>query len=1117
MTIENLVFKNFNKKTAIGGAIYAEASKIIVENSSASFFGNSTDDNGTHDNYNAGAIGLYYGSTAVFKNSNVNFTSNTAAGNAGAISVHYGSNMTVEDSNLFFFGNGAKTGGAIYLNEHSSFILKDSNIDFTKNEGFTFPLNEYSSLIFKNSNIKFTDNVGGAIMAGNNSNIAVENSSLLLSGNIAGISLYYRSTAVFKNSNIKITDTIEDAFGGIAFFITEDSNAYFIGSTVAFTNTRGQSASAVYNNSNLTFENSSLLFSGNSADSGGASYLFNNSSLIFKNSDIIFASNTAMLSRYDEGGGAIRINKNSNITMENSTVFFSGNSTDIKGGAIHANSDSKIIIENSTVFFSGNSAGVYGGAIYAENKAVNTDTAILSVSGGDVIFKGNTANGKPNDIYLGENINFELRIGSDSAVSMDGGIKGVKESAFTKTGLGKIELLNNSINEHYGEFNIKQGIVESGASAKTVFGKLNIEADGIYSLINNDASQTTDVGEAKIEGKMEIDVDFNNQRADMLKAALNVTPGASGDVYLGNASKLKLNIYGAGIGERKITIIETQGGVSGRFSNDPFEDLGYKRKVGSNNPALVYTGDSVYITMIQGSDFEKKFGKMTHNQREVARSADRITAAMTPGATVRKEFLDTLNKINQMSKDEDKKRGLDELSGSIIANMLSAGAYGYGNEEILERIRPKMNYENDEISKRVWGQGYTYGRDIDKDENSVEQFKINGYGAEAGADLFTGENSIGGVYAGYERSDGKQEKSKGETEAVGAGLYGGWFGENWNVKGRVYGGKLQYKINRALDLLGEKTKSEIEAYNVKGDILAQYNIWMGEKLSIAPYGHIIGGYVRNSKSREEGRGGANIEIYDGSYGRLEGRLGLGINYAIGRFNLYGKVSAGYVALGERAEYKGEFIDTGEEMEIWGATGGKVTAGTAIGAEYEITNNWSVYANGSGNYYEGGKGYYGNIGVNYSFNAGKKKRTYEIKPIPEEEKAEEISEEKSEQAKDRRDREMIKKYNLNAATFKLNKFDLSEKARETIERQAKEIKKSDYNKIAVKGHTDTTGSKSFNDRLSRQRAQSVYNELLLHGIPAEKMSYDGYGDQVPIFPNTTREGRAANRRAEIYVE
>jgi predicted outer membrane repeat protein len=645
---------------------------------------------------------------------------------------------------------------------------------------------------------------------------------------------------------------------------------------------------------------------------------------------------------------------NSDITFGGNAVNFTSNTANY-GGAIALSDGGSIEFTGDEAIFRNNSATGEGGAIYAEGKAGNTDKTILSVLNGNLIFEGNNANGTANDIYLGENINFELRTGSNSVVSMDGGIKGLENSMFTKTGSGKMELLNGSINKYYGEFKIEQGIVEVNETAEATFGKLNIEANGIYSLVNGNAQQVTTAGEAKINGTLEIDVDFDNNIADILKAKTDTMQGASGKIIIGNTGKLGVNIIGTDEETMRITIIEGNIG-SNRFTNDnPFIVSGYTKTPGGYNYTLDYFTDHIDVVKSKGTTLRTIAG-LTHNQAEVAKIADKISDS----SHRRGEFVEIINRIEAMTDNNAKKKALNEMSGSVIANILSAGVYD--NEELFSRIQPQTK----ETSKKVWGQVYTYGRTNNADENSTEDFSISGYGIEAGADLISAESIVAGVYGLYENSSGEQGESKGDIGALGIGVYGGWFGENLDIKARIYGGKLQYKIDRALETLGEKAESETDGYNLKWDILGQYNIWYKEGLSIAPYGQIKSGYAMNSGTKEKGRDGENIEIYDETYLRVEGRIGVGINYAINRLNLYGKISAGFIAAGDKAQYKGEFLDSAEEMEIWGADAGKINGGLGLGASYEITNSWNAYANINGNYSENSKEYFANIGVNYAF-------------------------------------------------------------------------------------------------------------------------------------------------------
>jgi outer membrane protein OmpA-like peptidoglycan-associated protein len=71
-------------------------------------------------------------------------------------------------------------------------------------------------------------------------------------------------------------------------------------------------------------------------------------------------------------------------------------------------------------------------------------------------------------------------------------------------------------------------------------------------------------------------------------------------------------------------------------------------------------------------------------------------------------------------------------------------------------------------------------------------------------------------------------------------------------------------------------------------------------------------------------------------------------------------------------------------------------------------------------------------------------------------------------------------------------------------------------IEVDGHTDNRGGRAFNKNLSEGRAMAVRDYLRAAGIPSDRLSAAGYGDERPIAPNTTRDGRRLNRRIEFVV-
>lgn len=72
------------------------------------------------------------------------------------------------------------------------------------------------------------------------------------------------------------------------------------------------------------------------------------------------------------------------------------------------------------------------------------------------------------------------------------------------------------------------------------------------------------------------------------------------------------------------------------------------------------------------------------------------------------------------------------------------------------------------------------------------------------------------------------------------------------------------------------------------------------------------------------------------------------------------------------------------------------------------------------------------------------------------------------------------------------------------------------KMGIEGHTDNKGSPELNKRLSGERAASVMNWLVQHGVEQSRLEAHGYGMEKPIEDNDTNEGRAKNRRVEFKI-
>lgn len=79
-----------------------------------------------------------------------------------------------------------------------------------------------------------------------------------------------------------------------------------------------------------------------------------------------------------------------------------------------------------------------------------------------------------------------------------------------------------------------------------------------------------------------------------------------------------------------------------------------------------------------------------------------------------------------------------------------------------------------------------------------------------------------------------------------------------------------------------------------------------------------------------------------------------------------------------------------------------------------------------------------------------------------------------------------------------------------------LKKYPSAKFSIDGHTDSVGSATSNQRLSDSRANEVKNYLIQNGIDEFRLSAVGYGEARPVADNTTKAGRAQNRRVEINL-
>ena len=103
-------------------------------------------------------------------------------------------------------------------------------------------------------------------------------------------------------------------------------------------------------------------------------------------------------------------------------------------------------------------------------------------------------------------------------------------------------------------------------------------------------------------------------------------------------------------------------------------------------------------------------------------------------------------------------------------------------------------------------------------------------------------------------------------------------------------------------------------------------------------------------------------------------------------------------------------------------------------------------------------------------------------------------------------------------FAFNKATLPDEAKARLDKMVSDLKadpKGIY--IEIEGHTDNRGTPEINEKIGMERAEAVKRYLYeQHQVPLHKINVISYGEEKPVAPNNTRDGRAQNRRVVVKV-
>jgi len=105
-----------------------------------------------------------------------------------------------------------------------------------------------------------------------------------------------------------------------------------------------------------------------------------------------------------------------------------------------------------------------------------------------------------------------------------------------------------------------------------------------------------------------------------------------------------------------------------------------------------------------------------------------------------------------------------------------------------------------------------------------------------------------------------------------------------------------------------------------------------------------------------------------------------------------------------------------------------------------------------------------------------------------------------------------------AFFDTNKATFRKEAQPELEKISQRVRNvSSVEAVQITGFTDNTGTADYNQKLSEARASTVKDFLVKNGIDPSKITILGRGANDPVADNSTKEGRAKNRRVEVMVK
>ncbi|MDR1195493.1 MAG: autotransporter domain-containing protein [Endomicrobium sp.] len=1150
LNINGITYFNVNHSSMSGGAISLGNSSSLNVSGNITFSSNSASNSG-------GALFFSDGASADFSNSELTASGNRAkagnggflsAANAGAITfatATFTGNVSVSSDG---YNNGL--GGVIYSSGSSVNINFTRDVSFINNTGHSagaMYMTNGAQATFSGENTLFQGNNGaievGALLVRYGSSVTFQGENTTFKNNFmtdnrygtGAVDVAYGAFADFTAT--KVTAQGNNAGVGRGGFLWADSSQVDFGDVLIGGNANeGNTAyygGGIYsgNHTVMNFGGTDAAFRNNRAyiDGGGLYVTTASAVAFFTASSTTFWGNTA-----GRNGGAAAVTGSSSVEFNSTYAYFYGNSAAVSGGAISIEDGGRVDVINGN--FVSNHANNEGGAVYvrgststAQYSAFYSHTTSTGTS--ETIFRGNSTNGQDNAIYLDEYGSAYFDAAAGTSIEMNNGISGSTNTTtyFEFSGAGDFNLYGSFDTldlTSRGAFNLKAGSFMNASTVNNETGaKFNMENGVIDTAYMKTLNNSGALG-----------MDISRTKNDVIVVSEKLNLDATSSVLEIKAAD---DMTGAEF-RKKIYKLINYGEYEGDFST-----VLISSSVILTKAPVVEFGEAYanWVTLsIFGNKNSTEFGKIdgeTFNQQETGSALDKISESVADNSPwdLALSDLETYNADNILEI-------LTHLSGYFLPNVIRNAVTDNPHNEIYDKIRDHCRQEYHSISNGLWVQAAGSVQTFNENDNSPENYKDTSTGIMAGYDRFIKDsNMMLGIYGRFNNDSIEQGKNKADGKRTGAGIYAGYIKEDWELKALSLLSFDSFNTKRYVPYPNATADAEIKTTALSFDLEGAFKFDIAFNTKFRPYAGFELANANYGAFKESGAGIFNLDVKGGNYLRTAGRIGAGVHYEEDIWNFYANAEGKYLLGGSEPEIENVFEGTNASFKTRGAKEGNLEFGIGAGISLKLTKSFEIFANTG---YFGANKYeniYGNIGLRFIFCKSSQRKVPEydsyqyvqqpvaqlqpvpvLPPEPPVMKSEDIDmtdkrivEEQKIEAMKRREKPVLKSYSLNMASFAVGKADLTDAAKKDITREAEEIKQFDYKRIVIEGHTDSTGGDLLNTELSKARAKAVYDEFTLHDIPEEKMMYLGFGPAMPRDTNSTVQGRANNRRVEIFVE